>query len=95
MNWVEKYVEMQLSNLEDPIINKMPLFMNGVTVEQKDSTMQLLIYQEPFSNIVVMTVYDENHDELYTNRMVYRQANNDWIVLSTDDGRIYLDRVDE
>lgn len=81
MNWVEKYVEMQLSNLEDPVINKMLLFMNGVTVEQKDSKMQLLISQELFSNIVVMTVYDENHIELYTNRMVYRQLHNDWIIL--------------
>lgn len=88
MNWVEKYIEMQLSSLEEPIINNMPLFMNGVTVKQKDSEMQLLIYQELFSDVVVMTVYDEDHIELYTNRMVFRQVNNDWIVLPTKDRKI-------
>lgn len=81
MNWVEKYVEQQLSEMEEPIINEMPLFMNGITVRQKNNEMELLIYQEPFSNIVVMTVYDENHSELYTNRMRYRQLNNEWIVM--------------
>ncbi|MHC5215630.1 hypothetical protein ACYSNR_03115 [Enterococcus sp. LJL128] len=78
---VEKYFEMQMSRLENPIVKKMGLFLNGITVTQNDSGMELLLYQEPFSDVVVMVVYDENHEEIRTDRFCYRKEKDDWIVL--------------
>lgn len=81
MNWVEKFYEMQMSDLENPIVEKNPLFIDGITVRTPDSEVEIVVYQEPFSDIVAMTVYDENQKELYTDRMIFVKDKNDWIIL--------------
>ncbi len=81
MNWVQKFYEMQMNDLENPVVEKNQLFIDGITVKTHDSKMEILLYQEPFSDIVAMTVYDESHKELYTDRMIFRKEENDWIIL--------------
>lgn len=81
INYVEKYFDMQMSSLEAPIIKQMPLFMNGISVKQSDSNMEILVYQELFSDIVVFVVYDENKKEIRKDRLVYRAEKNNWWVL--------------
>lgn len=71
MNWVEKYVEDVLSELEGSTIEKNALFINGVTIKSNGSDMALLIYQRPFSDVIAEIKEIECHlkkiDELSYN----------------------------
>lgn len=80
MNWVEKYIEMQLDNMTEAVFSEEPIFFNGVSVTEPGSEMKLVLYQEPFSKVVVMLVYDGKKN-LYINRMILDEERGDWIVL--------------
>ncbi|GFH43280.1 hypothetical protein Hs30E_18310 [Lactococcus hodotermopsidis] len=79
INLVKKYFDDDLSNLENPILTEIPQFQNGLSIKQTGSDMEIFLYQKPFSEILVKVIYDENHDELYRDCLVYE--NDGWTIL--------------
>ena len=84
MNLVQTYIKDKIA-LEEPILKDMPLFMNGMSITQAGSDMELLLYQEPFSNVVILVIYDENHKEIGTERYAYQKERNEWAFLQPED----------
>lgn len=86
MNLVKTYIKDKIA-LEEPILKDMPLFMNGMTITQADSDMELLVYQEPFSDIVALVIYDENHVEIGMERYAYLEDKEEWEYLQPRKGK--------
>lgn len=86
MNLVQTYIKEKIA-LEDPILKDMPLFMNGMTITQTGSDMELLVYQEPFSDSVALVIYDENHVEIGIERYAYLEEKEEWVYLQPKKGK--------
>ena len=80
MNWVQKYYEDTLSDVEEFIVTDMPFFFNGLEIREDDSTIRLLLYQEPFSPVVVSLIMDCDI-VLDKTRVFFSQTYDGWVWL--------------
>lgn len=80
MNWVQKYFETSLSEIDSAVVVEVPVFLNGISVKEKNSTLEILVYQVPLTDIVVVTVYEDGK-ELESDRLTYSEKDDTWIIL--------------
>lgn len=80
MNWAKKFYDMNLSEIEDVIVGDAPFFINGIEVKETKTDYRILVYQEPFSDVVVSVVY-KGEKEVDSERYLFDPNNNVWSVL--------------
>ena len=85
MNWARKFYEMNLSEIENAVVEDVPFFVNGLEIKEKDSNYRILVYQEPFSDVVVSVTYFDDKEE-DSERYLYDVDRNVWTVLPAKNG---------
>lgn len=79
MNWVKKYYLDKIGEVDDELII-VPFFKNGIEIKDEDSNIRMILYQEPFTNIVASIMIIDDFP-IEKGRYYFNKKENYWVTL--------------